>query len=152
MENTTELIARFLETRWLANVGQPEPNAQVWGTLDTLVEAIEEAPESFFAPPYTNPYEAMCVEDHEAAARVEARSEDPRPKQVAKTAYLAAWARLPHPELCGLVSDDAHTIMALLIGGEPLRAFTAERMRWYEQGRVPWGYVGEFPTGRWLIL
>jgi hypothetical protein len=152
MEDNARLLEVLSNIEWLANVGHAAEDAQIMGSLEHIVEQIERDPDAFFEPPYTDPYEALCVADHKAAAQIESSSHDPRPKAIAKRAYLAAWACLPHPELCGLVSDDAQTIAGLLLKGDPLGSFTSERLRWYEKGRVPWGYLGDYPNGRWLIL
>lgn len=143
---TTPLIEQFSQAPWLENIGQPHASAQVMGDFD------EDDADSFFEPPYTDPYEALCVADHQAADQVRKTLRSKKPAQIAKKAYLAAWAHFPHPEVCGLISDDAETIMTLLQAQAPLSAFTLERIRWYQQGRAPWGYLGDYPGGQWLIL
>jgi len=71
---------------------------------------------------------------------------------MAKAAYFAAWDSIPHPEVCAVVSDDAETILTLLLSGKALAPFTRERLDWYLRGRAPWGYEGTYPNGRWLVL
>ncbi len=152
MEDNNQLFISLSKINWLANMGQPEADAQIMGSIEQIIDKVEQDPDAFFEPPYTNPYEAMCATDHREAAQIESKTRDPRPESIAKAAYLTAWECFPDPELCGLVSDDAHTIAFLLLTDEPLRPFTRERMQWYEQGRMPWGYLGTYPNGQWLIL
>lgn len=147
-----ELTEAFARVEWLANVGQPESNARSLGAVEEILQKLEDDPDSFFEPPYTDLYEAMCVEDHKAAACLESTTPDPGVTAVARQAYLSAWERIPHAELCALVSDDVRTIMTLLVSGQPLRPFTVDRLRWYQKGRVPWGYIGIYPNGEWVIL
>ncbi len=67
-------------------------------------------------------------------------------------AYLATWQILPVPEVCGLVSDDAETLATLLLAGAGLTPFSRDRLGWYLAGRIPFGYVGEYPEGQWIVL
>jgi hypothetical protein len=152
MNDHMGLTERFQQINWLENVGQPTAEAESFGSVEEIIRLIENDADQFFQPPYTNPYERMCVEDHQAAAEVETSAVKERAREAAKKAYLTAWSRLPIPELCGLISDDVETIIILLMKGKPLREFTKERVGWYEKGRMPWGYSGEYPEGRWIVL
>ncbi len=144
----------FRQTAWLDAVGTPLTDAgvQTFGTTEELQSLINDAPDDFFAPPYTSPYEDWCVEDFDAAKSLDPQSR-PDQRAVSEHAYKIAWKWCPHPEFCGLVSDDISTIFALLvITGNNLRPLTAERARWYAAGRVPWGYSGNHPEGHWIVL
>jgi hypothetical protein len=142
----------FSKTPWLANAFQPECTAQIMGSVEEVGPLLQSDPASFLAPPYTRPYEDWCVEDHEAAKGLTGAENVELAVQAAKNAYLGAWEVLPDPEFCGLISDDVETIVSLLLMPRPLRAFTMERMQWYLRGRAPWGYSGEFPHGKWIIV
>jgi hypothetical protein len=147
-------VADFIKTAWLHAVGAPVDGAtDSLGSLAEIRARLEQSPDDFFAPPYSSPYEDWCVGDHEAAAEI-AKAHAAEIQGASKRAYLAAWQVFPHPEICGLVSDDVSTIHALLLapGSPPLSAFTNERATWLMRGRVPWGYRGDFPSGRWLVL
>ncbi|MEL4256528.1 hypothetical protein AAEH95_15585 [Shewanella xiamenensis] len=72
--------------------------------------------------------------------------------QIAKTAYLETWKIMTVAEICALVADDADTLATLLLAEVTLCDFTKERFAWYLQGRLPFGYQGNYPTGEWLIL
>jgi len=152
MNNHPNPADSFRKINWLENIGQPVEEADSFGSIQDIIQLIEHDADRFFEPPYTNPYERMCVEDHTAAAELETTGFEQELQEAGRKAYLTAWSRLPIPELCGLVSDDVQTILALLMSGKPLREFTKERMRWYEKGRMPWGYRGEYPQGRWIVL
>ncbi len=144
----------FRQTPWLHAVGEAvsESNAQLFGTHRELEALINDDPDAFFAPPYAKPYEDWCVADHHAAKSLDA-SFQAECSAISEQAYKTAWKWLPIPEFCGLVSDDVTTIYALLIiTNNQLRSFTAERANWYVRGRVPWGYVGNYPDGKWIIL
>jgi hypothetical protein len=143
---------QFAETRWVRTVGDPVPNGvDHLGSLEDIRAAIASDSERFFRPPHTNPYEAWCVEDHRAAAALPSEFQ-PQVTALAKAAYIAAWSVAEDPEVCGLFSDDVTTTYSLLLMSPKLSAFTVERATWIIQGRVPWGYAGGFPNGRWLVL
>jgi hypothetical protein len=148
----SNLIEALATVAWLANIGQPDENAEIFGSFEDILEALATDPDAFFEWRDTGSYEGLCVADHMAAAELETAETDPQVAAVAKQAYERAWARVPDRRLCELVSDDAQTIMLLLLGGKPLSPFTAERLNWYRAGRVPWGYAGAYPNGRWMIL
>lgn len=144
----------FRQTRWLQSVCKDVSgdSAQRVGTFSEVEAMVNDDPDKFFAPPYAKPYEDWCVEDHDAAARI-----DPQfladVEAVAEAAYKKAWKWCPHEELCALISDDVSTIYSLLIiTNNQLRPFSADRMNWYVAGRVPWGYIGEYPNGKWIVL
>jgi len=143
---------QFAETRWACAVGDPVPNGvDHLGSLQGIRAAIATEPKRFFGPPYTNPYEAWCVEDHKAAAALPPEFQA-QVTALAKTAYIAVWSVAEDPEICGLFSDDVTTTYSLLLMSPELSTFTVERATWIMQGRVPWGYTGTFPDGRWLVL
>lgn len=151
-ETTNIQPAAFADTRWLYAVGQPvDAGVDSLGRIDAIRSACEADPDTFFAPPYSDPYEGWCVVDHHAAEELPHRLRS-SVEAVAKRAYLAAWEVLPHPEFCGLVSDHVHTIYSLLVMSRPLSTFTNQRASWLIAGRVPWGYTGDFLSGRWLVL
>lgn len=137
---------------WLANIGQPDENAEIFGSLEDILEALATDPDAFFQWRDTGSYEALCLVDHMAAADLDEGESDPQVEAIAQQAYQRAWACLPDRRLCELVSDDAQTICLLLLAGKPLSPFTVERLNWYRAGRVPWGYAGAYPDGRWMIL
>lgn len=144
----------FRLTEWLHAVGEdaPNANAQRFATHSELEALINDDPDAFFAPPYSKPYEDWCVEDHNAAKSIDSRF-NADCSAVSELAYKSAWKWCPIPEFCALVSDDVSTIFSLLIiTDSQLRAFTEARAKWYIAGRVPWGYVGSFPHGQWMIL
>ena len=144
----------FRQTRWLHAVGEEvaDPAAERFGTTAELEALLNDDPDAFFAPPYSKPYEDWCVEDHQAAKALAAELQRDC-SAVAEDAFKTAWKWCPQSEFCGLVSDDVSTIFALLIiTGGNLRPFTAQRAAWYVTGRVPWGYAGDFPSGKWIIL
>jgi hypothetical protein len=143
---------QFAETRWAHAVGDPVPNGvDHLGSLQDIRAAIAGDPERFFRPPYANPYEAWCVEDHKAAAALPPVFQ-PQVTALAKAAYIAAWSVAEDPEVCGLFSDDVTTTYSLLLMSIELSTFTLQRATWIIQGRVPWGYADVFPNGRWLVL
>ncbi|UWG65438.1 hypothetical protein K5M76_04100 [Shewanella xiamenensis] len=109
-------------------------------------------PTVFFEPPYTEPYESLCVSDHQQADRLKPQVSSEIVAQIAKTAYLETWKIMPVAEICALVADDAETLATLLLAEVTLCDFTQERLAWYLQGRLPFGYQGNYPTGKWLIL
>jgi hypothetical protein len=144
----------FRQTQWLHLLGEtvPDATAQCFGTLIELEALINDDPDTFFAPPYSKPYEDWCVEDHRAAKALDS-SFKAELSAISQHAYKTAWKWCPSPEFCALLSDDVCTIYSLLIiTGNQLRPFTAERASWYVAGRFPWGYVGQFPGGKWIIL
>jgi len=142
----------FAGSSWLHAVGEPlRADADSFGNIAAIRRYCEDDPDVFFRPPYTPPYEDWCVADHNAAARLPAELRD-QAQTVARRAYLRAWDVLPSPELCGLVSDDVLTIYSLLLLNSHLSEFTVQRASWLVAGRVPWGYTGDFPAGRWLVL
>ncbi len=142
----------FARTRWLSSVGGPVPGSvDHYGSVKDIHDAVASDPEAFFEPPYQKPYEDWCVADHR---RAEVADPDVRAgaTTVSKDAFLAAFDVLPDSEIAGLFSDDVHTIYTLLRMGESLSPFTVERATWIMEGRVPWGYSGSFPGGRWRVL
>jgi len=145
----------FSQTHWGANVGRPlnDRAADVVGSREELTALFQSDPDGFFAPIYSDPYESMCVADHAAAEALPNEHQDAR-RNVAEGAYKTTWEWSRVPELCALVSDDVETLWALLVmhGIEGLADFTRKRLHWYARGRVPWGYRGDFPNGRWLVL
>lgn len=142
----------FADTRWLSAVGEPvHAGVDSLGNIDAIRSSCEADPDVFFAPPYSDPYEGWCVVDHRAAENLPPGLRD-SVEAVARRAYLVSWDVLPHPEFCGLVSDHVHTIYSLLLMERPLSTFTTQHASWLIAGRVPWGYTGDFPSGRWLVL
>ena len=122
------------------------------GSQSDIETMITEDPDSFFAPPYASPYEAMCLEDSAAAEDLDPNFESAA-DSVAERAYKTAWKWCPHEEFCALFSDDVRSLYSLLvITNGNVRPFSAERIRWYCVGRVPWGYVGNYPNGEWVVL
>ena len=134
-----------------AGVGDDNVGARVLGNFEELTALIEEDLDAFFDPPYAKPYVDWCLADHDIAEKIERLHRD-QVRDVAEAAYMKAWDFYPNPEFCGLISDDVRTLYALLLGGQQLKPFTAERATWYLRGRVPWGYEGEYPGGQWIIL
>ena len=144
--------AQFAASSWLAAMGgQVSAGVDRIGSLDDIQTALIERPDDFFAPPYADPYESWCVQDHEAARKVGSLS-DTRVAALAEQAYLTAWEALRDAEFSGLISDDVGTTYTLLLHGDAISGFTLARARWLMRGRAPWGYTGEFPNGRWLVL
>lgn len=142
----------FKRTRWLYAVCRPDPLAKVMGTQKEVEALLQHGPDAFFAPAYAKPYEDWCIEDFRSSKQLDARYKEAA-RDISWRSFEAAWGWCPHPEFCSLVSDDAETIFALLhITNGNVRQFTAERLAWFAKGRVPWGYEGEFPTGRWVII
>jgi hypothetical protein len=146
-----DLAKQFSASNWLANLGEADESATV-----LLQKDYENDADAFFAHPYADPYESWCVAEYEKALKILPNARNAFTEQVAKNAYLTAWKQLPHPEVCGLISEDVQTILSLLTANEPLSEFTKARMNWYIKGRMPWGYIvryiGDFPNGRWIIL
>ena len=144
----------FRQTHWLHAVGEDltDATAQPFGTHPELEARINDDPDAFFAPPFSKPYEDWCVEDFNAAKSLEPQFK-PDYSSVSEHAYKTAWKWCPNPEFCALFSDDVSTIYALLIiTGNSLRPLTADRAKWYVAGRVPWGYIGNYPDGKWIVL
>jgi len=152
MATNSELFAQLLSCVWAANVGLPESLAKTCGSLDQIAVCLETDPDEFFRPPYENPYEALCVKDHELAASLAPKARSKKIAAISKSAYLATWKIIPVEEICALVSDDADTLATLLMADIHLTAFTLDRLSWYLRGRIPFGYLGEHPNGSWLIL
>jgi hypothetical protein len=143
---------QFAQSRWAMDVGAAVPSSvDHLGSLDEMFAAFTLDPEAFLRSPYASPYESWCVEDHQTAARLPPELQ-PSAAALAREAYLAAWKFVPNPEVCGLFSDDVLTIYSLLLMRSELSRFTAERASWITVGRIPWGYTGSFPGGRWLVL
>ena len=130
----------------------PESNAKTCGSLKEIARQLEENPDEFLQPPYEKPYEDLCVVDHKKALALAARVNASRVSKIARQAYVSTWKSIPVPEICGLVSDDADTLATLLLAKTALTDFTKERLNWYISGRIPMGYIGIHPDGRWLIL
>jgi hypothetical protein len=147
-----ELKEELAQAPWLVNIGQEEPEAEYFGSYEEILQAAQSDAEGFFSWQETGPYEALCMEDHLAAAQLETDDMPAQVSAVAQRAHDATWARLPVRALCEQVKDDVQTLMLLLEGEAPVGAFAAARARWYIRGRVPWGYIGQFPEGRWMIL
>jgi len=145
-------LAELENIPWLADIGQPDENAEIFGSFEDICEAIAQDPEDFFQWRDTGSYEAMCLTDHMLAAEMEEATSGPRIESIVKKAYAQLWARVPDRRLCELIADDIETILILLSGGQVLSEFTAARLEWYRKGRVPWGYAGTFPAGRWMVL
>ena len=63
------------------------------------------------------------------------------------------WELTQNEELCSLVSDDLRVLTAISEehAGE-LSEFQRQRLTWYERGRFPCGYLGNFPNGKWVIV
>ena len=145
------LYQQFSRSPWLVHIGAAEPQARTLGDRDAMIASIDRDPEAFYGPPYERPYEDWCGVDHRQAAAL-APGVDPLVRELSRQAYLQAWESCPDAEICGLLADDVVTIATLLRHGQPLAAFTIERMQWYIKGRMPWGYHGIFPDGEWLVL
>lgn len=137
---------------WAGSIGLPESSAQTRGSIEDMAANFDDDPDEFLASPYQDPYEALCVADHEQAKRIAEGEYKPIISEIAKRAYLKTWDHIPDPEICGLVSDDAHTFSTLLLANSELSPFAIERLNWYLAGRVPFGYIGGYPDGKWLIL
>ena len=146
------LIAQLQSCSWANKVGHYEPMANTLGSLEDIATCLERDPDRFFEPPYTEPYESLCVSDHQQADRLKPQVSSEIVAQIAKTAYLETWKIMPVAEICALVADDADTLATLLLAEVTLCDFTQERLAWYLQGRLPFGYQGNYPTGKWLIL
>ncbi len=144
----------FSKTSWLHSIGgaYTKPTVEVLGSLEELERLMRDDPDLFFEPPYTQPFEDWCLARHEA---VEAMSDDIREKarDLAEQAFQEAFELCPADELCGLVSDAVMTIAAHLLNDtanpDP---FVNEMASLFMEGRIPWGYEGEFPDGTWIIL
>jgi hypothetical protein len=147
-----DLAKQFSESNWLANLGQPDESADVLGSIPQLQQMLEDDPDAMFAHPYNEPYQSWCVDEYKNALKILPNASNAYTEKVAKNAYLTAWKRFPDSEVCGLISDDVQTILSLLCASEPLSDFSKARLNWYVKGRVPWGYIGDFPNGRWIIL
>ncbi|MEL4256530.1 hypothetical protein AAEH95_15595 [Shewanella xiamenensis] len=63
------LIAQLQFCSWATKVGHHEPMANTLGSLD-IATCLEREPGRFFEPPYTEPYESLCVSDHQQANRL----------------------------------------------------------------------------------
>ncbi|QYJ70698.1 hypothetical protein K0H59_16965 [Shewanella sp. FJAT-51649] len=146
------LIAQLQSCSWATKVGHSEPRAKTLGNLEEITTYLEKDPDRFFEPPYSEPYESLCVSDHQQADRLKPQVASELVAQIAKAAYLETWEIVPVAEICALVSDDADTLATLLLADATLSEFTQERLAWYLQGRLPFGYQGNYPTGEWLIL
>lgn len=147
-----ELKEELTQAPWLISIGQELEEAEYFGDYEEVLQAAQGDAEGFFSWQETGAYEALCMEDHLAAAELETDDLASQVDAVAQRAYDATWARIPVRALCEQIRDDVQTLMLLLSGEAPVSAFTAARARWYIRGRVPWGYIGQFPDGRWMIL
>jgi len=100
---------------------------------------------------YSAPYEAMCLADHREAETADSLAKE-HAVAAAAEAFKRAWTRSSDTEFCGLVSDDVRTLVALLASGRVSSSpFRLQRLAWYERGRFPCGYRGEFPIGQWVV-
>ena len=151
MENH-ERLKRLEGCQWACRVGAQDALAQTFGTVERIAARMENDPDAFMSGPYQDPYEAMCVRDHEQAACVAGQVDQNRVARIAQAAYLSTWKVIPVAEICGLVSDDAQTLATLLLAQTELAPFSQERLDWYLAGRIPFGYEGAYPNGRWRIL
>ena len=112
-----------------------------------LVHGLQE----IFDGVYEERYERMCLADHEKAEQVPAQIAQSA-RAEAEGAYLRAWDIFPDPEFCALISDDVRSLFALKKQfSNSFNKFSSERLTWYEEGRFPCGYVGEFPLGKWVV-
>jgi hypothetical protein len=55
-------------------------------------------------------------------------------------------------EIASQIDSDADTLATLLLAKVEMSDFTNARLEWYLRGRIPFGYVGHFPSGTWRIL
>lgn len=161
MTDNATLLQQLQSCAWAANVGQPEETAKTYGTLADIAAFIESDPEAFFETPYEIQYESLCVTDHNLANSLKTKAvvndmhawiSDNEVDEISKSAYLSTWKMISVAEVCALTSDDADTLATLLRADVKLSAFTSERLSWYLSGRIPFGYIGTYPNGRWLIL
>jgi hypothetical protein len=148
----SEELTQFENIPWLTHIGQPDEDAEIFGSFEDICEAIASDPDAFFEWRDTGSYEAMCLSDHMLASELQEADADARIQAIAQNVYAQAWRRIPNRRLCDLVADDVETILMLVSSGKPLSEFTAARLEWYRKGRVPWGYAGPFPGGRWMVL
>lgn len=152
MNKNSELLKKLESCPWARCIGEPDSLANTCGTIEQIAHKLEAQADEFLQSPYDNPYEFLCVLDHESASRL-ARKVDPhRVSAVAKRAFLTTWGTVPVSEICCIVSDDADTLATLLLADSELATFTKERLDWYLSGRIPFGYIGPYPDGKWLIL
>jgi hypothetical protein len=148
----SQALIAFENIHWLAHIGEPDENAEIFGELSDICEAIDTDPDAFFEWRDTGSFEGLCLTDHLRAAELDNGESDERIEAIAQQVRAQAWARIPNRRLCELIADDVETIMLLIASGEPLSEFSAARLEWYRKGRVPWGYAGAFPDGRWMVL
>ena len=127
--------------------------------LEHFGEPLQEEEEAFlvtdlptiFAEIYSASYEEMCLLDHREAESANTLAQE-RGVKAAEEAFKRAWARLSDSEFCGLVSDDVRTLVALMASGSVGSSlFRLQRLAWYERGRFPCGYRGQFPHGQWVV-
>ena len=125
----------------LRDFGRPlaDPSVIVVSSLEQVLAAV-----------YEETYESMCSEDHMEVSRASGPVAE-RARLIAEQAYLAVWSKFQNPELCGLVSDDLRALACLSDSSHGLTAFQTQRLSWYERGRFPCGYSGEFPNGKWVV-
>jgi hypothetical protein len=117
--------------------------------LDPRVIVVSSL-EQIFAAMYEDTYERMCSGDHLEVSRVSAAVAE-RARHAAEQTFLAAWSKFQNAELCALVSDDLRALTCISESSPGLSAFQAQRYFWYERGRLPCGYSGEFPNGKWVV-
>ena len=135
-------LQTFSQTDWLSSLWAPLHEAEA-ALVDDLESVLESA--------YAQPFEDLCLIDHQESQALEELHEE-TVARACKAAYLAAWTRTENPEFSGLVGDDVRAIASLLIlRPDSLRRFTQGRLNWLIRGRFACGYLGEFPNGTWLV-
>ncbi len=152
MKESQERLRQLESCQWARCVGAVEASAGTCGPIERIAGQLEDDPDEFLMPPYRESYESLCLLDHERAASLSCQVDSERASRIVRAAYLATWQILPVPEVCGLVSDDAETLATLLLANVELTPFSRDRLGWYLAGRIPFGYVGEYPEGRWIVL
>ncbi|MFV0596126.1 hypothetical protein [Shewanella sp.] len=55
------LIQQLQSCSWATKVGHSEPMAKTLGNLEEIAAYLERDPDSFFQPPYTEPYESYVL-------------------------------------------------------------------------------------------
>ena len=147
-------IKEFQNISWFSNLYASSDNEkeEVYGTHEELEYLLNEDPDSFFEPMYSDPYESWCLKYISESEQI-----NPKVKKEIETwaeyVYKSLFSIIPSPELCGLVYDEVVAIIAHL-HSNPLNIsdFIFDKIQIYSKGRIPWGYKGVYPDGKWVII